>query len=193
MTRTALTGVAAATGGICWVVAACLAAVSPPHGSQGNIANRFVGEDAWSLAALPLLAVAAWGLSRDERVRMATSGRAGAVLFVVGASLASMSLAMEAAGVLVLERPMVEIGSRVLLVPLGGLLLAWSVFRARTVPVPAAALLLFGAALLYVANSENWMAALAAVFGVGWITVGVVLVLRGRHDRLSSGQPETTS
>lgn len=171
-----LGGMAAIAGGVCWMVAAWLAALSPPYGTVGNVGNPFLAEDAWMLAALPLLAAGAWALHRAQSEAVGPAGRTGTVLFVVGAAIASASLALEALGIVVMERPLFEIGARVLLIPLGGVLLGWGALRARSIPLAVAATLLVGAVLLFIANSENWMAGLAAVFGVGWVGVGATLL-----------------
>lgn len=170
-----LGAIAGATGGMLWAVAAWFAALSPPHGRDGNVGNTFVTEDAWMLAALPLIAVGALTLYRLQRRRVPAVTRIGASMLVVGATLASVSLALEALGTVVMQRPLLEIGSQVLLIPLGGLLLAVGSLRSRVVPPAVAGLLLLGSGLLYIANSENWMAGLAAVFGLGWIAVGARL------------------
>lgn len=171
-----LGGIAAALGGTCWAVAAWFAALSPPYGSEGNVGNPFLTEDAWMLAALPLIAVGALALDRRQRGWAPAVARIGAALLVIGAVVASVSLALEGVGAVVMRRPLFEIGSRVLLIPLGGLLLAAGSLRARVLPRPVAVALLVGAALLSIANSENWMAGLAAVFGLGWLSVGATLI-----------------
>lgn len=168
-------GVAAIAGGVCWTVAAWAAALSPPYGTAGNVGNRFLAEDAWMLLALPLLAAGAWALQRAQADAVGSTGRTATVLFVTGVAIASASLALEALGIVVMQRPLFEIGARVLLVPMGGVLIGWASLRARSIPAAAALTLLVGAALLYVANSENWMASLAAVFGLGWVAVGATL------------------
>ncbi len=169
-------GIAAALGGTLWGVAAWYAAFSPPYGTNGNVGNPFLTEDAWLLAALPLIAVGALTVDSRQAGRAPTMARVGAALLVLGAVVASLSLALEAVGAFVMQRPLFEIGSRVLLIPLGGLLLGAGSLKARVVPAPAAATLLVGAALLFIANSENWMAGLAAVFGLGWLAVGATLI-----------------
>jgi hypothetical protein len=168
----------AMVGGICWAVAAWFAALSPPYGTAGNFTNHFVAEDAWLLAALPLLAIAVGAFVWIHRENSATGVRLGGALLVAGALMATVSLGLEALSLVVVQRPLLEIGARVLLIPLGGVLLASGALRARVVSPVASAVLLLGAVLLFVANSENWMAGLAAVFGFGWLAMGLTLVKR---------------
>ncbi len=172
---TRLGGLAAVAGGIFWVAAAWFAALSPPYGSAGNFENRFATEDAWMLAALPLIAMGALTLDRMHRDHTAKAARVGTALFVAGAMVASVSLALEGLSIFVMQRPVFQIGAQVLLIPVGGLLLGFGSFRARVIPSVVASMLLIGAGLLFIANSENWMAGLAAVFGLGWVAAGVVM------------------
>jgi hypothetical protein len=171
-------GYSAMLGGICWMVAAWFAALSPPYGSAGNITNRFVVEDAWLLAALPLLAIAVGSVVRIHRENSPTGVRLGGALLVAGAFMATVSLGLEASSLVVVRRPLLEISAIVVLIPLGGALLAAGALRARVVSPVASTVLLVGAVLLLVANSENWMAGLAAVFGFGWLALGLTLVKR---------------
>jgi hypothetical protein len=182
ITETIVTGrigsYTAMVGGICWMVAAWYAALSPPYGSAGNFTNSFVVEDAWLLAALPLLAIAVGSFVGIHRENSATGVRLGGALVVAGAVMATVSLGLEALSLVVVQRPLLEIGAVVLLIPLGGVLLAAGALRARVVSPVASAVLLLGGVLLFVANSENWMAGLAAVFGFGWLAMGVTLAKR---------------
>lgn len=85
-------GYSAMLGGMCWMVAAWFAALSPPYGSAGNFTNRFVAEDAWLLAALPLLSIAVGSFVLIHRENSATSVRLGGALLVIGAVMATVSL-----------------------------------------------------------------------------------------------------
>ena len=179
-------GACAAVGGSAWTSASIIHA-SQPRGCVGAECTSLPMRNATTATSLLLALAAAMMVASGagllllirRRGRLGRTGVVGATACGFGVAVLAVATGLQGFiyhGDFALMP--VFVGPGVIALAVGVALVGWTVLRSRVLPSWAGVSLLVGGALLLGANEQTDAVLLAVPFGVAWLAIGVVLMLR---------------